>query len=193
MVSVPTSTSHLRILIIDRNDKVFPRHTESNLDIHIIPCSESLLACCAVTYCLFIFGLESMSTESRLLARTILRCFLGEGGEAARQSSNINSTQSKLQFSSPSSSNQIIIAFRRSSPNTKEPRKEKKNDLCLAVDKKRDSDCPMSQVIVLQLNAPSRNVPSICGAFKFRLVESLQTLKENPDFFYEKGQIKGQF
>jgi hypothetical protein len=117
-----------------------------------------------------------MSTESRLLARTVLRCFLGEGGEAARQSSNINSTQSKRRFSSPSSSNRITIAFRRSPPNTK------KSELCLAVDKNRGPDFPMSQVKVLHLNAPSRNVS--LGAFKFCLIESLQTLQKNPNFFY---------
>jgi hypothetical protein len=128
-----------------------------------------------------------MSTESRLLARTVLRCFLGEGGEAARQSSNINSTQSKRRFSSPSSSNRITIAFRRSPPNTK------KSELCLAVDKNRGPDFPMSQVKVLHLNAPSPNVPSTCGAFRFCLIKSLQTLKENPNFFYEKGQTNGQF
>jgi hypothetical protein len=99
---------------------------------------------------------------------------LGEGGEVACQSSNINSTQSKLHFSSPSSSNQITIAFRRE--------EGKKSELCLAVDKKRGPDFPMFQVKVLHLNAPSRNVS--LGAFKFCLIESLQTLQKNPNFFY---------
>ena len=190
---MPTSAPHLRILVIDRNDKVFSRHTESSFDIHIIiPYSESLLAYCAVTHCLSILGMESMSTESRLLARTILRCFLGDGGEVACQSSNINSTQSKLHFS-PSSSNQITIAFRRSSPNTKELRKERRANSASRWTKNAVLifQCPKSKFYIsmpLLAMFPRLAVHSNSASLNL-----FKLSKESEFLLREKGQINGQF
>jgi hypothetical protein len=134
-----------------------------------------------------------MNIESRLLAGTILRCFLGEGGEAACQSSNINSTQSKLHFSTPSSSNQITIAFRRSSPNTKVPRKERRANSASWWTKKRGPDFPMFQVKVLHLNALLAMFPRLAVHSNSASLNLFKLSKESEFLLRERGQINGQF